>query len=134
MVSFQNPTWFLNLQLISFFFFNNCILLAVFGCAGSLLYHAGSRYVVVSRGFSMSYTSFSLQLLLFLESTDFRAQAQQLWLMGFVAPWLVGSSQTRDRTGVPCIARQTLNQWTIREAPPPVSLSTTFQVFKSHRD
>ena len=30
--------------------------------------------------------------------------------------WHVGSSQTRDLTGVPCIARQTLNHWTTREA------------------
>ena len=31
------------------------------------------------------------------------AQAQQLWLTGLVAPWHVGSSQTRARTHVPCI-------------------------------
>ena len=33
------------------------------------------------------------------------AQAQQLWLTGLVAPWHVGSSQTRARTRVPCIGR-----------------------------
>ena len=38
------------------------------------------------------------------------AQAQQLWLTGLVAPWHVGSSQTRARTRVPCIGRQILNQ------------------------
>ena len=32
-----------------------------------------------------------------------------------VAPWHVGSSQTRDRTHVPCITRSTLNHWTNRE-------------------
>ena len=31
------------------------------------------------------------------------AQAQQLWLTGPVAPWHVGSSQTRAQTRVPCI-------------------------------
>ena len=36
--------------------------------------------------------------------------------MGLVAPWQVGSSQTRDRTGVHCVARQSLNHWTTREA------------------
>ena len=50
--------------------------------------------------------------------------AQQLWLMGLVALWLVGSSQTRDWTCVPCIARWILffffarwilNHWTTRE-------------------
>ena len=44
------------------------------------------------------------------------AQAQQLWLTGLVAPWHVGSSQTRARTRVPCISRQTLNHCATREA------------------
>ena len=38
------------------------------------------------------------------------------WCVGLVAPWHVGSSQTRDRTGVHCLARQSLNHWTTREA------------------
>ena len=45
------------------------------------------------------------------------AQAQQLWLTGLVAPQHVGSSQTRARTRVPCIGRQTLNHCATREAP-----------------
>ena len=45
------------------------------------------------------------------------AQAQQLWLMGPVAPRHVGSSQTGARTRVPCIGRQILNHCTTREAP-----------------
>ena len=45
------------------------------------------------------------------------AQAQQLWLMGLVAPRHVGSSQTRARTHVPCISRQILNHCATREAP-----------------
>ena len=45
------------------------------------------------------------------------AQAQQLWLTGLVAPWHVGSSQTKARTRVPCIGRQTLNHCATREAP-----------------
>ena len=44
------------------------------------------------------------------------AQAQQLWPTGPVAPWHVGSSQTRARTRVPCISRQTLNHCATREA------------------
>ena len=44
-------------------------------------------------------------------------QAQQLWLTGPVAPWHVGSSQTRARTHVPCIGRQILNHCATREAP-----------------
>ena len=46
-----------------------------------------------------------------------RAQAQQLWCVGLVAPQHVGSSRTRDRTRVFCIGRRILNHWTTREAP-----------------
>ena len=46
------------------------------------------------------------------------AQAQQLWLTGPAAPWHVGSSQTRARTRVPCIGRQTVNHCATREAHP----------------
>ena len=45
------------------------------------------------------------------------AQAQQLWLTGPVAPRHAGSSQTRARTRVPRIGRQTLNHCATREAP-----------------
>ena len=41
---------------------------------------------------------------------------QQWWLKGLAAPWHVASSGTRDRTGVCCIARRILSQWTTREA------------------
>ena len=44
------------------------------------------------------------------------AQAQQPWLTGPAAPRHVGSSQTRARTRVPCIGRQTLNHCATREA------------------
>ena len=39
-----------------------------------------------------------------------------MWLTGPVAPWYVGSSQTRARTHVPCIGRQVLNHCATREA------------------
>ena len=44
------------------------------------------------------------------------AQAQQSWLTGPAPPRHVGSSQTRARTRVPCISRQTLNHCATREA------------------
>ena len=47
------------------------------------------------------------------------AQAQYLWLTGLVAPRHVGSSQTRARTRIPCIGRQTLNHCATRETAPP---------------
>ena len=40
-----------------------------------------------------------------------------LWCTGLVVPRHVGSSQTRDRTCVPCIGRRILNHWTTREVP-----------------
>ena len=40
-----------------------------------------------------------------------------MWLTDPVAPWHVGSSQTRARTHVPCIGRQILNHCATREAP-----------------
>ena len=40
-----------------------------------------------------------------------------MWLTGPAAPRHVGSSQTRARTHVPCIGRQTLNHCATREAP-----------------
>ena len=45
------------------------------------------------------------------------AQTQQLWPTGPVAPRHAGSSQTRARTRIPCIGRQTLNHCATREAP-----------------
>ena len=50
------------------------------------------------------------------------SQAWQLWHMGLVALWHVGSSQTRDQTHVPCIGRQILNQWTTRGSPEQANL------------
>ena len=38
-----------------------------------------------------------------------------LWCAGVVAPWHVESSGTKDQTHVPCISRQILIHWTIRE-------------------
>ena len=45
-----------------------------------------------------------------------RAQAQWLWCMGSVAPWLVGSSQIRDQTHVSCTGRRILYHGATREA------------------
>ena len=37
--------------------------------------------------------------------------------MGLVAPWHVGSSQTRARTRVLCIGRRILSHWATKEVP-----------------
>ena len=46
-----------------------------------------------------------------------RVRAQKVWLTGLVAPQPVGSSWTRGRTTLPCVARLVLNYWTTRDAP-----------------
>ena len=48
-----------------------------------------------------------------LRARSSRAQAQQVQCMDSAALRHVGSSH---QTGVPCIARRTLNHWTAREA------------------
>ena len=94
--------------------------------------------VAASEGYSsLRCTGFSLLWLLLLQSTGSRcagfsscgmraqqlwlagsrAQAQQLWRKGFVAPRHVGSSRTRARTRVPCIGRWILNHCATREVP-----------------
>ena len=67
----------------------------------------------------MALASLDLKLLEFhlLLPLGFRARAKYLWHSGLAPPRLVGSSQTRDRTRVPCIGRRILNQWTTREVP-----------------
>ena len=57
--------------------------------------------LVVKQGSGVSW----LQWLQLLGS---RAQAQQLWCVGLVAPWHAGSSQTRDQMHVPRTGRQIL--------------------------
>ena len=45
-----------------------------------------------------------------------QAQAWQLWPMGLVALWYVGSSQIRDQTHVFCVGKWILYRWATREA------------------
>ena len=53
--------------------------------------------------------------------------------MGFVVSWHVGSSQTRDRTRIPCIGRQILNPWPTREVPPPFQQQQNGVIPINHR-
>ena len=77
----------------------------------------------------MQYSGFSLQWLLLLQSTgsralglhwlwllSSRAQVQQLWCTGLVAPWRVASFQSRNQTHVSCTGRHFLYHWATREA------------------
>ena len=78
----------------------------------------GLSLVVASRGFSVCARASQCRRL----SCGPRVRGSSscshgLQSAGSVAPWHVGSSQTGDRTRVPCIARQILKHWTAREAP-----------------
>ena len=102
------------------FLFFKIYYLFIYGCVGSslpcagfllwwllLLRSTGSRRV----GFS-SCGTWAQQLWL----AGSRAQSQQLWCTGLVAPRHVGSSWTRARTRAPCIGRRILNHCATREA------------------
>ena len=101
-----------------FFFFFNFFFLFIYGCAGSLFLCEGSLQLrqagaTLHRGARASHR----RGLSCCGAQAPDTQAQQLWPTGLVAPRHVGSSQTRARTRVPCIGRQTLNHCATREAP-----------------
>ena len=120
-----------------FYFFNLFILFIQFWLCWVFVAGCGLSLVAASGGYSpLQCTGFSLRWLLLLQSTGSRcvgfsscdtwaqqlwhvgsrAQAQQLWRTGLVAPRHVGSSQSRARTRVPCIGRQILNHCATKEA------------------
>ena len=115
LISFIPPTIFS--QSINLYFHFFLIYLFIFGCVGPSFLCEGFLQLrqagaTLHRGARAShYRGLSC---CGAQAPD--AQAQQLWLMGPVAPRHVGSSQTRARTRVPCIGRQTLNHCATREA------------------
>ena len=60
-------------------------------------------------------------------------RAPYLQCMGSVALRHVGSSWTKDQTGVPCISRCILNHWTRREAQEPSFCYTQLTLLSSTR-
>ena len=62
-----------------------------------------------------------------------RAQVQQLWHMGLVAPWHVESSQIRDWTYACCIGRWILYHWANQENPSWVLLKAGVLKILLHR-
>ena len=125
-------------QTFSFFFLIDLFILFYFWLRWVFAAVRGLSLVAVSGGyFLLQCAGFSLWWLLLLWSTgsrhvgfsscgtraqqlwlkDPRAQAQQLWHMGLVAPRHVGSSPTRAQTRVPCIGRQIVNHCATREDP-----------------
>ena len=109
--------WYL---IVLFFFFLQIYLsiyLFIFGSVGSLFLYGGFLQLrqvgaTLHRGARASHH----RDLSRCGTQAPEAQAQQLCLMGPAALRHVGSSQTRARTRVPCISRQTLNHCATREA------------------
>ena len=98
--------------------------LLILGSTGSSLLQGLFLVTVIEgRFFWLLCTGFTLQRLLLLPSmgswhTGFRScgtRVQYLWCMGLVAPWYMGSSQTRDGTRVSSIGRQIVYYWATRE-------------------
>ena len=114
---------FRNLYLFIYFKIN---LFIYFWLRWVLVAARGLSLVATSRGYSsLRCSGFSLRWLLLLQSMGSRhagfsscgTRAQQLWHTGLAAPRHVGSSQTRDRTHIPCTGRWILNHCTTREVP-----------------
>ena len=108
----------LSVPTANFVFFFKFICLFIFGCAGSSLLCEGFLQLrqagaTPHRGARASHRCG----LSCCGAQAPNAQAQQPWLTGSAAPRHVGSSQTRARTRVPCIGRQTPNHCATREAP-----------------
>ena len=101
-----------SLLSVGFLQLQRAVVTLLLQCAGSslrwllLFWSMGSRRA----GFS-SCGLWAQQLWL----AGSRAQAQQLWHTGLVAPWHVGSSRTRAQTRVPCIDRRILNHCATKE-------------------
>ena len=100
------------LLLIIFLF----IIEFIWGCAGSLLL-CGLFPRWRDRLLSPWSTASSTCRLWYFQLLGARTQAQQLWLMGLVAPWHVGFSWTRDRTCVSCTRGKILYHWATGKAP-----------------
>jgi len=90
----------------------------IFGCVGSSCW-AGFSLVAPIGGCSLAVLCGLLTSVasVVAEHGPLVHRLQQ-WLTGLVALWHVGSSQTRNRTGVFCISWEILYYWTTREACP----------------
>ena len=108
--------------------------LFIYGCAWSLLLHPDSLYLrPVGAALPCTVRGFSLGCPLLLQSRGPRGRGfQYLWLIGLVALQYVESSQTRDRTGAPCIGRQILNHWTPR-SPAGIFWFNSFSHFQKEK-
>ena len=71
--------------------------------------HGGLSYAAQARGWGTEAMARRL--------AGSRAQARVWWCSGLAVLRHAGSSQPRDRTGIPRLARQVLNHWAAKGAP-----------------
>ena len=90
----------------------NCLAVLGLRCCTGL-----SLAVLSGGGYSLAVVNWLLPAVASLVAGHGRkdVQASVGMCSGLVAPPHVGSSQTRDRTPVPCIGRRILNHWTTGE-------------------
>ena len=106
------------LLLFFFFFFFKFIYLFLFSAVLGLRFCARAFSSCGKRGPLFIAVRGSLTIAVSLVA-EHRLQMRRLsscGSTGLVAPWHVGSSQTRAQTRVPCISRQSLNHCATREA------------------
>ena len=116
LLEFNICLWFFCSLFLNFFKKFNFIYLFYFWLCWVFVSVRGLSLVVASGGHSsLRCAGLSLSWPLLLRSTGSRRAGSVI--VSPVAPWHVGSSQTRARTHVPCIGRQILNHCTTREAP-----------------
>ena len=104
--------------MVRFFFFKLWVYLFIYlWLCWVFISVRGLSLVVASGGHSSSRCAgLSLSRPLLLRSTGSRRAGSVVVAHGPVAPRHVGSSQTKARTRVPCIGRQTPNHCATREA------------------
>ena len=93
--------------LLLFYYYQ--LFLAVLGlrCCLRVLSSCGERELLTSEASPVEEHRLCTSRLQQLQLSGSEAQGQQLWCVSLAAPRHVGSSQIKDQTGVPCIARRT---------------------------
>ena len=130
-MSAHNKLIFNRLNFINFSVF----FLFVFWLRWVSVAACGLSLVAATGGYSsLQFLGFSLQRLLLLQSPGSRHPGCSSCNTGtqiavasrLSCSWHVGSSQTRDGTGVPCTTVQILNHWNTREAPKFLSFNFSY--------
>ena len=109
--------------------------LFIYGCVRSSLMSAGFLCSYGEQGLFLSCgeraSRYDGWLLLLWSTISGARRLSTQYRTAWMTLWHVGSSWARDRTRVPCIARQILHPWTTRDVPL-LSHSLLFFFFSGH--